>query len=201
MCTIVTRSFKEQSGFILSEEARQRATKYLKSIGVREEQLQPIIWPEDAVSAYREHQFAPWKFTTRADILHKKRERMEQHLWLKREYGVTHRQPVYVWVFWCPGFFGFAYRGWWIYLIGNNGIESGKYIERDTKTISRLMELFPLIEPTLYGPPCLEKWKKEFVKRYQRGSWCGKPQGKSPVWAEVRGDTIEKLLERAEWPR
>jgi len=182
----------------LSDAGRWRAREHLLSVGYTEKQLQPIVWPEDAVSAHREHMYAPWEFTTKADILRGKRERMEHNLWWKREYGVTHIQPLYVWVFWCPGFFGFAYRGWWLYLFGR-GISSNKYQEGDI--FSQLMELFPLIEPTLYGPPDIKEWKAEFVKRYQRGYWCGKPQGKAPIWAEVKGTSIEKILGRAEWPK
>lgn len=199
MGTVITRSFKDSGSFLLSEEARKRATEHLKSLGYREEELQPIEWPEDAVSAYREHMYAPWQFTTKSDIRRQRRERMEHHLWWKREYGVIERRALYVWVFWCPGLFGFAYRGWWVYLIGR-GIESGKYLEQDTKTMSRLMELFPLVESTLFGSPDIAKWKKEFVKRYRRGTWAGRPQAKAPVWAEVEGTRIRRILGRAKWP-
>lgn len=200
MSTVVIRSRKPHTKglFALSDEAHRRAKEYLKSVGVRVERLQPLIWPDNAVSASREHRYSPWKFTYKVDILKRKQERMEHHLWWKREYGVTQRRPLYVWVFWCPGVGGFAFRGWWLYLIGR-GISSYKDLSR--KVVSRLMELFPLVESTLYGPPDIGQWMIEFAKRYQRGSWCGKPQGKSPVWAEVRGNRIEKILGRAEWSR
>ncbi len=201
MSTIVTRSKnKHTKGLLtLSDDARQRAKEYLKSQGYPVEKLQPLIWPDDAVSAYREHPYAPWKFTTKTDILRQRREHMEHHLWWKREYRVTQRRALYVWVFWCPGIFGFTYQGWWLYIIGGD-YECGKYLEQDEKIVSRLMELFPLVEPKLFGPPDISKWKKEFVKRYQRGYWCGKPQGKSPIWAEVQGGSIRKLLNRADFP-
>ncbi|KKN74455.1 hypothetical protein LCGC14_0390750 [marine sediment metagenome] len=196
MGSLITRGFKDTS--LLSAAGRQRAKEYLISVGYREEQLQPIVWPEDAVSAYRDHMGQPWKFTTKADILRGKRERMEQNLRRKREYGIIHRRPLYVWVFWCPGV-GIFFRGWWIALIGR-GYERCRYLERDKIKISSLMKLFPLVEPTLYGPPDIREWKREFVKRYQRGTWCGKPQGKAPIWAEVQGSSIERILGRAEWP-
>jgi len=201
MSTVVIRSKnKHKKGILnLSDDAQRRAREYLKSAGYAVEKIQPLIWPEDAVSASRTHMYAPWQFTTKADVLRERRKRMEYHLWFKREYGVIQRRPLYVWVFWCPGFFGFAYRGWWLYLIGR-GISSSKYLEKGKKTVARLMELFPLVEPNLFGPPDLEKWKSEFVKRYKRGRWCGKPQGKAPVWAEIKGDRIERILSRAEWP-
>lgn len=158
-----------------------------------------IDWPDNAVSACREQMYAPWQFTTKPDILQKRQERMEHHLWWKREYKVTRRKALYVWVFWCPGINNFFFRGWWLYLIGR-GISYGKYLERDKKTVSRLIELFPLVKPRLFGPPDIDEWKAEFVKQFQRGYWCGKPQGKSPIWAEVEGNSIRRILSRTKWP-
>ena len=111
----------------------------------------------------------------------------------EREYGVVRKACLYVWVFWCPGVNELFYRGWWLYLIGR-AISYGKYLERDEQIISNLMGLFPL------GQRNLEEWKAEFVKKYQRGYYCGKPQGKSPIWAEIEGGTVRKLLARAQWP-
>lgn len=158
-----------------------------------------IPWPEGAVSAYRKHHTAEWEFTTKKDILKEKKKNYEQRLWIKREYGVARRVPLYVWVFWCPGFNGIFYRGWWVYLIGK-GIETGKYFEGSNLMI-RVMELFPLVEPTLFGPPDTGKWKTEFVKRYPRGIRSGKPQGKSAIWAEVKEQGIERIISRARWPK
>lgn len=204
MTTVVIRSRKEhtKSLFELSDDARQRIREYLKSAGIEVERTQPLIWPDDAVSACREHMYAPWEFTTKADIRQKRRERMEHHLWWKREYGVTQIRPLYVWVFWCPGVSGIFYRGWWLYIIGIGGVDyGGKYLGQDTEKVRRLMELFPLVEPKLFDSPDLRKWKAEFVKCYKRGYWCGKPQGKSPIWAEVKGSRIVRIISRAEWPR
>jgi hypothetical protein len=110
------------------------------------------------------------------------------------------RVPMYVWVFWCPGvggfaFSGFAFKGWWLYLIGRN-YSNGKYM--GFELTKKIMDLFPLVEANLFGPPDEEKWKREFVKQFPRGLWCGKPQGKALVWAEVSRYGIEKL-ERTEW--
>lgn len=124
-------------------------------------------------------------------VMERRRQQQRARLKQKRSnYDVIERKPLYVWVFWCPGIGGFAYRGWWLYIVGR-GIDSGKYLERDTRTVLRLMELFPL------GTPDIEKWKMEFVKRYQRGCWCGKPQGKALIWAEVKGSYIKNILCRA----
>ncbi len=200
MTTIVIRSKQGKGGGLLnlSEDARRRAREHLKSLRIRLERVQPLIWPEDAVSAYRKHIYAPWTFTLKSDILRRKREDMERSLRRKREDEVIHRRALYVWVFWCPGISG-CFEGWWLYLIGR-GFETSKYFEHDSKRVARLMELFPLIEPTLFGSPDIRKWKMEFVRCYQKGRWCGKPQGKAPIWVEIKNNYIFNILGRAEWP-
>lgn len=181
-------------GIHLSDESRQRAKEYLLSVGYREDDLKPIVWPDDAVSAYRNHSGAPWQFTTKADILRKKRERMESNLRHKRESDGTCRVPLYVWVFWCPGA---IFEGWWLYLIGRE-YESSKFLFRDEELVAQIMELFDI---PLFGEGDLENWKAEFVRWFRRGKHGGKPQGKSPVWAEMRNGRLIKLLGRAEWPQ
>lgn len=187
----------------ISDKARQRARKHLLSLGYREEELKPIIWPEGAVSAYQSYRGAPWEFTTKADILRGKRERMENCLWWKREYVVTHRRPLYVWVFWCPGISGF-FEGLWTYLVGvGRDYHGGGYKgQLEGYLLDEVMRLFPLVERSLFPDyQYYESWRREFVKKYQCGFWCGKPQGKAPIWAEVRGDTIIKILGRAQWTK
>ena len=181
----------------MSEDARKRAREHLISLGYKPEELQPIVWPDDAVSASRKHRYAPWEFVTKADIRRKRQERMKRILWWKREYGVCRRRPLYVWVFRCPGW---VYEGWYTYLIGTNISCAMNFRGNNERLIARLMQLFPLIEPKLFGPPDLDKWMAEFVRRYRRGTWCGKPQGKAPVWVEVEGTRIKRILARAEWP-
>lgn len=155
-------------------------------------------WPADAVSACRDHVQDPWRFTTKADILQKKRKRQARRLWEKRHYGEVQQRYMYVWVFFCPGLAGFAYRGWWVYIIGN-GYDSGKYLERDKETMTRLIQLFPVSQPSLFAPN-IEEWKMEFVNRYRRGKWCGRPQGKAPIVVEMQGGRVVSILRRAEWP-
>lgn len=201
MCTYVKRSRnpENQWGFLLSEDSRERAKAHLVTVGIDVDRIPPLIWPDDAVAAYQEHTYAPWQFTTKADVRRRKIKEMERSLWHKREYGVVERRALYVWVFWCPGLFGFAYRGWWLYYIGR-GIESGKYLERDKDMMAQITRLFPVLAPDLFGHLDMHEWKQVFVRRYRRGFWCGKPQGKAPVWAEVEGDHIRRLISRAEWP-
>jgi len=198
MSCAVSRKFK----ISLSDDARRRATAHLISLGYREKQLQPIVWPEDAVSAYRRNIILPWEFTTNADLKRRRQERAKKILWWKREYGVIYRRPLYVWVFWCPGISG-IFEGWWTYIIGR-GVEHGGKYTQDSDLILRAMELFPMSESVLFGIEedwqQRERWMKEFAKRYQRGVRCGKPQGKAPIWAKVEGNSIVKILGRAQWP-
>lgn len=160
-----------------------------------------IPWPEGAVSAYREDLRAPWEFTTQSDLLRRRRKRMESRLRKKREYGVVRRRALYVWVFWCPGISNCfnAFRGWWISLAGINFDFDCKCFA-GTRPYDDMLRLFPLVDPPLFGPLDIEKWKREFVRRYPRGTWCGKPQGKAPVWAEMEGNRV-KILSQAQWPR
>jgi len=199
MSTVISRNFS----ISLSDEARERAREYLLSAGYREKDLKPIVWPEDAVNAYKEHPYAPWEFTTKADILRGKRERMENCLWFKREYGVTHRKPLYVWVFWCPGISG-LFEGLWTYIVGlGRDYQGGGYKgQLEGYLLDDVMRLFPLVDRPLFPDyRYYESWRRAFVKKYQRGLWCGRPQGKAPIRAEVRGSNIVKILGRAQWPK
>ena len=187
---------------IFSDETRLRVRERLKSMGVPVEKLPPFDPPEDAVSADKKGgMYGNWVFTTKGDILRKKRERMEQNLRFKREYGVIHRRPLYVWVFFVPGL---LFGGWWTYIIGRDVSHGGKCC-RDSDLILRAMELFPVVGQTLFALQEdwkeRERWMIEFAKRYQRGYWGGKPQGKAPIWGEVKGNSIERILGRAQWPK
>lgn len=195
---------------LFSDEGLKRAKKHLEYLGIRWDKIPPFDPPDDAVSASRDSNlgdyYAPWVYTTKSDILREKRERRERHLAYVRELeenNIVRRRPLYVWVFWCPGVSGF-FEGWWTYIIGR-GIEHGGKCCKDSNLILRAMELFPIIEGTLFGIgedwEERERWMKEFAKRYQRGCWCGKPQGKALIWANVKGSNIERILGRAEWPK
>ena len=153
-----------------------------------------LSWPEDAVSASRRFPGEPWEFTYKSDILKAKRERMEQSLRNKREIGRVERRALYVWVFWCPGIGGFAFRGWWTYLVGIGGKRyHGHGVKGNVagELMDKVMELFPVANPLpLFGPVDLHDWKPLFATQYQHGLWCGKPQGKAAVWAMVEGERV-----------
>jgi len=184
---------------MISETGLPRVIEQLKEDGIDFARIPELIWPEGAVSASQDHMYGPWKFRFMSDVLREKKERQEDNLLRKRQSGPPEIRALYVWVFWCPGLFGFAYRGWWTYLIGR-GISYGRYLSRDKDLVDRIMELFPS-EHSLFGKGDFDEWMQWFVKHHQRGKWCGKPQGKAPVWAEIEGDHIREILCRAEWPK
>lgn len=203
MSGVVMRSFCGPGLLNLSDEARQRRKEYLETAGIRMEDVQPIVWPEGAVSACRDNMYDPWQYTTKADIRRRRQLSAKQVLQRKRESRVARKVPLYVWVFWCHGMSFGLFRGWYTYLIGNGTL---RYCD---KIMRSAQNLFPFVAPTLFNT--LEdddlfdreeerKWQKEFVKRYRRGTWHGKPQGKAPVWGEVEGDQIIRITGRAQWP-
>ncbi len=204
MSCVVIRSKKNPDGFPikLSEDALRRGREYMIAQGIDVDRIPPLIWPKDAVSAYREHTWDPWQYTTKADIRQTRQKDAKEVLWFKREYKVIHRRAAYVWVFWCPGISG-CFEGWWTYITGN-GFDHGGKFQTDSDLILEAMTMFPVVEPSLLDVgedwKVREKWMIEFAKRYQRGKWCGKPQGKAPVWVEVQGDNIEKIIGHAKWP-
>jgi hypothetical protein len=151
--------------------------------------------------------YEPPQITTWADIGHQKRQRQAERLAYKRTSPYSENvRPIYVWVFHVPGF---IYGGWWTYLIGRGGWTSGKYLDRDGKTIRQLMDLFPFGDQTLYGRDLThEQWQIRFAKAFccrnshgvprKRG---GRIQGKAPLWAEFHGCCVERIIGRAYLPK
>ena len=142
------------------------------------------------------------KVFTWDDVKQKRRERQKEILKQKRSsYGQIQKKPLYVWVFWCPGINDFIYRGWWTYLVGFGRDYRGGGFKGNVagKLMEDLFRLFPLVEPNLFETN-LDEWMKRFIEKHHRGTWCGKPQGKAPVWAEVTGGCVGRILERTEWP-
>jgi len=124
---------------------------------------------------------------------------MEESLRAKRECDVVERRALYVWVFWCSGLFGFAFRGWWTYLTGLEGrCHGGGYKGQvNGDLFNRITELFSVENPHPLYPLDTDEWMPLFAKQYQRGKLCGKPQGKAPVWAEVEDGSVKRILGRA----
>ena len=196
MTTLIKRPPKGSKP-LFNEDQRRRAKEYLKSVGHDIDRMPKLIWPDDAVSASQEHPYAPWEFMTRSDVLRARKERMQHHLWWKRDYGTTEIRALYVCVFWCPGISG-IFEGWWTYFFGIGRDYRGNGYKGDVagRQLDEVMKLFPLVDrPLFLDWRYYDEWQKQFVKKYPaRKKWCGKPQGKAPIWAEVEGNQVIKIL-------
>lgn len=139
-----------------------------------------------------------YRVTTYADLGQQKRERQAAQVERKRK-PASEVRALYVWVFHCPGF---PFMGWWTYLIGR-GISEGKYL-RKTSLIDRIMELFPCGERLF---PISDEWAPLFAKQHcvrDNGKprlHAGRIQGKAPVWAEMQGTRICRIIRKATWPQ
>lgn len=209
LSTVIQRSWRP----ILSADGRRRAREHLLSLGHREEDLNPIEWPDDAVSAYQRHRGDPWQFITNADIRRNRQERAKERLtWVRGERFVTKVQPMYVWVFFCHGIGGEIcnpwgkrvggnlFCGWYTYLIGRGISVALNFRSNNWYLQDRVMELFPLVKAeTLFDPPDFEKWMVEFAKKYQRYSPHFSCQGKAVVYAEVKNGHIQEITGKGKW--
>jgi hypothetical protein len=147
--------------------------------------------------------------TTWSDLGREKRRRQAQRLNSKRFSGCeTNVRAVYVWVFHCPGLGGVAYYGWWTYLVWRGG-DSGKYFGKNIAAIGKLMELFPMEEPGLFGHSlAYEEWQIRFAKTFACRNadgtlrkHAGRIQGKALLWAEFHGAAFWRIIGRAYLPR
>jgi hypothetical protein len=121
---------------------------------------------------------------TYAELKKAKSERQRRRLQSILENVESVRHAAYVWVFYQPGLFGFAYQGYWLAIRTLKHCWTFEFRHEPTgdrvKTID-VMAMFPcgclpLVEN-------FEKWKERFVKRYRRPGRFSK-QGLVAVWIE-----------------
>lgn len=159
--------------------------------------------PDVARATKDEH--GRWRTVTWAEVGRQKRARQRRQLERRRCVAGTEIRPIYVWVFHCPGVAGFAYYGWWVYLIGRD-YSYGKYLERDARLMDRLMDLFPLGNRTLYGwDISIDTWKRRFARKYCCRDANGRPrkhagriQGKAIVWASFYSGHVAEIIRKQE---
>jgi len=151
----------------------------------------------------------PPRITTWSQVGEEKRRRQAERLERKRtSYCAENVRPIYVWVFHCPGIGGFAYMGWWTYLVWRGG-DSGKYLSHNKEMIRQLMDWFPMSDKTLFGSALThEQWQKRFARafccRNPDGSprkHAGRIQGKALLWAEFHGSCLWRIIGRAFLPQ
>ena len=127
------------------------------------------------------------EFVTYAQLLSKRKRQQADHLKtvLSTKEG---RRAGYVWTFYQPGLFGFAYQGWWAYLrvLGHDDLKLApdRY---NSSLLEQAMHMFPC------GViPCKENfdfWKVEFGKQYARPGRF-KKQGIAPIWVDFEEQKI-----------
>lgn len=206
--SVMTREFAKRMELSwFTPEARERLKKHLLSVGYTEDQLKPIEWPDDAVSAHREDCRDPWQFVTKGDIRRRRRKEAKDQLTMIREDGLVERRAMRLVVYYFPGYFTFgAFQGWYTALHGVNDFEyfsNWKY-RFDKEIINQIMKMFPLVERGLWcDKDTFESWMKKFVKEHPirvRRKDMVKIIGSAPVWVEVKGSKVIKILEVGQWP-
>ncbi len=203
MSTYIRRCGWDEGPLCLSPEQRRRAENHLRTAGYDIDRFSKLVWPDDAVAASREHPYAPWKFTLKSDVRAAKIKRMNERLWVKREQGRTAVKCLYVWVFYCPGISG-IFEGLWTYLVGIGNEQyhgGGKKGDLEGKLLDRVKALLPIENPRPLIPLHHQDWMRLFVKKYERGKWCGRVQGKAAVRARIVGGQVREIIESVEWPR
>jgi hypothetical protein len=148
-----------------------------------------------------------YRVKTWADLGREKKQRQARALAWKREADGLAIRPIYVWVFHCPGVGGFGYLGWWTYLVGRNW---DLWLGRGCEDVhQQLMDLFPLVEPDLFGAAVTyEQWQIRFARAFccrhpdgRSRKHAGRIQGKAAVWAEFEGQGyggFRRIIGRAE---
>lgn len=170
---------------------------------VKKELRSSVLVPPPNVAGYESDGYYR-RAVTWAMIMERRRRqqaaRLEQ---IRSDYDITYRVPLYVWVFWCPGISDCFFKGWWTYFVGHGrDYRGGGYKGQvEGSLFDEIMKMFPVKNPHSLFALDEDEWMQLFAKQYQRGKWCGKPQGKAPIWAEVCGGSVGRILGRAKWPR
>lgn len=139
-------------------------------------------WPKDLACIVNGERI------TWAQLKAAKIERQKERL--RRILEVPHavRQAAYIWVFYQPGLFGFAYQGYWLAIRTLNHTWTFNF--RDHMNGLQPIDIMKMI-------PCgvlpleenFEKWKEAFVKKYCRPGRF-KRQGMIPGWVECEADGL-----------
>jgi hypothetical protein len=171
--------------------------KFLINIkdSVRKDIKPKILSPPDNVAGYESNGYYR-RPVTWSMVMDRRRQRQKIELENKRiDYDFIHKIPLFVWVFFCPGISG-VFEGWWLYFKGREDYYGGGFKGSiGDELLKKVIKLFPLVEVDLFGNFNFELWKERFAKKYQQGTWAGKPQGLVPVWTLVKGHQVIDILE------
>lgn len=124
-----------------------------------------------------------WQSVTWNQVMEDRRERQAWRLARKRESSTLRAIRVSV-----RYFKTIVYGGWHTYI---DGVGFSKWVRSDDK---RLMELFPMPAPSLFGN-AWQEWMKWFARTYRRGTFNGKPRGVAYCWALCYGEGRDTYVE------
>jgi hypothetical protein len=104
------------------------------------------------------------------------------------------RRAGYLWTFYQPGLFGFAYMGWWAYLriLGQRDDHQLRWdiVGSEDQLALRCMELFPCgVFPVREN---FDLWKEAFGLSYRRPGRF-KDQGLAPIWVTLRSHGFPQI--------
>jgi hypothetical protein len=121
---------------------------------------------------------------TFAELKAQRVERQTRHLRKVEAVEAPVRHAAYVWVFYQPGLFGFAYMGWWLYIraLTYDWAFSFRSFEAGLTTLD-IMRQFPC--GVLPLEQNFEQWKPAFAKAHWRPGRFPK-QGLLPGWVECK---------------
>ena len=127
------------------------------------------------------------EFVTYAQLKVARMKRQAEHLRQVLTIETPVRRAAYLWTFYQPGLFGFAYMGWWAYLriCGQRDDHQLRLdiVGSEDQLVLRCMELFPCgILPILDN---FDLWKEAFGSQYRRPGRFAK-QGLVPIWVILR---------------
>ncbi len=134
-----------------------------------------VHWPQE-IALLEDGKPVTW-----ADIHKARTKHQNKRLWWKREYGVNQKRAAYIWVFYQPGLFGFAYAGWHLYIRTLNNSWWIRHNHYDDTLMLDIMRRFPCgIIPVREN---FNQWKEAFAKTYSRPGRF-KKQGLVLGWVE-----------------
>jgi hypothetical protein len=103
------------------------------------------------------------------------------------------RRAAYLWTFYQPGLFGFAYAGWWVYLriIGMEDVQlRWDIIGGQDVLLQQCMETFPCgVFPVREN---FDLWKEAFGSQYRHPGRF-KNQGLAQVWVILRAHGFPQI--------
>jgi hypothetical protein len=125
------------------------------------------------------------EMVTYAQLKQARIEKQSEHLRRITAVDWPVRRAGYLWTFYQPGLFGFAYAGWWAYLrtVEQEDVQLRWDRLHDDEVLAlHCMELFPCgLFPIRDN---FDLWKEEFGRIYCRPGRF-KKQGLAPVWVTV----------------